>query len=60
MITRISSTINGYNDKGRTRVPPPMLSGKKGKLLIGIVTKKRIQQIFEICANTLFPFMEEV
>jgi hypothetical protein len=58
-ITRISSTIKGYRDKGRTRVPPPMLSGKKGKLLIGRVTRKRIQQTFEICPIILFTFLEE-
>jgi len=58
-ITKTSSTSKGYSDKGLTRVPPPMLSGKKGKLLIGRVTRKRIQQTFEICAITLFPSREE-
>jgi hypothetical protein len=45
--TRISKMIKGYIASGRTRVPPPIPPGKKGKLVTGKVIKKSIQHIFE-------------
>ena len=47
-ITSITKIIRGYMESGRTKVPPPISPGKKGKLLTGRVSKKRIQQILEI------------
>jgi hypothetical protein len=53
-ITRRSRIINGYIEKGRTNVPPPIFPGKYGKLVIGSVIKKIIQQIFEILPTNFF------
>jgi len=57
-ITSINKIIRGYMERGRTRVPPPMPPGNKGKLLTGSVTKKRIQQIFEIESINLVASIE--
>jgi hypothetical protein len=56
--TRIIRIINGYIESGRTRVPPPIPSGKKGKLLIGRAIKNSIQQILEIVPIISAPFVE--
>jgi hypothetical protein len=46
-ITSITKINRGYIESGRTKVPPPIPPGKKGKLLTGRVIKNSIQQIFE-------------
>lgn len=56
--TRIIKIINGYTDNGRTRVPPPIFSGKNGKLVIGRVTRKSTHAILERVETNFNPLVD--
>jgi hypothetical protein len=60
MTTKTIKIINGYIDRGRTRVPPPIFSGKNGKLVTGRVTRKTTHRTLVKLLKYLRPFFDHL